>query len=181
MKCMRLEYLCNFGAFHSTILQLQDAPLCLTHLMHSILQLLRCQNSKTFSMAKPKPQLISPNFRTKKMHKLHQLWILGSWAPLDSFCDSNENFQTPLAIHPKTIWDLTIITSFTQVLCQTHKSLCKCWSAQAYESFLWVSWLQVNKKSRLGDQIDSPKSMKNKLNIGSFHLKIFKPLLQVLS
>jgi hypothetical protein len=104
--------LCNFGAFHSTTLQLWDAPLCLTHLMHSILQLLRCQNSKMFSTSKPKPQLIWPNFRTKKMH---QLWLLGSWAPLDSFCDSNENFQTPLAIHPKTIWDLTIATSLTQV------------------------------------------------------------------
>jgi hypothetical protein len=85
MKCMRPKYLCNFGAFHSTTLQLWDAPLCLTHLMHSILQLLRCQNSKTFSTPKPKPQLIWPNFRTKKMHKLHQLVLLGSWAPFDSF------------------------------------------------------------------------------------------------
>jgi hypothetical protein len=31
---------------------------------------------------------------------------------LDFFCDSNENFQTPLAIHPKTIWDLTIENFF---------------------------------------------------------------------
>jgi hypothetical protein len=36
-------------------------------------------------------------------------------------------------------------------------------------------------KTRFGDQIDTPKSMKKKLNLGSFHLKIFKPELHVLS
>jgi hypothetical protein len=139
MKCMRLGYLCNFGAFHSTTLQLWDAPLCLTHLMHSILQLLRCQNSKTFSTPKPKPQLIWPNFRTQKMDKLHQLWLFGSWAPLDPFCDSNEKFQTPLAIHPKPIWYSTIVTFLTQVSLpntQIHLQILKCAS-------LWIFLVSV--------------------------------------
>jgi hypothetical protein len=97
---MEPEYLCNFGTFHSSILQLWNAPLCLTHLMHSILQLLRCQNYKTFSMPKPKPQLIWPNFRTEKMHKLYQLSPLGSfwlllwlkWKISYSSCNSPKNY-----------------------------------------------------------------------------------------
>lgn len=132
MKCMRSKYLWNFGAFHSTTLQLWDAPLCLTHLMHSILQLLRCQNSKTFSTPKPKPQLIWPSFSTKKMHKLHQLWLLGSFGLLLwlKWKFSNSSCISPTNYLGFGNWKLLS----HKFLCQTHKSLCKYWSAQTLES-----------------------------------------------